>query len=114
MKTQKSVPYFTTICVTVIIIFIALLTFNSYNESRQTITIPKERVMVMITAEQNQTSAIDKAVDIVGEAVIAQCGWSEQKLQNGEYDPYAKMEVWVKQEKVEAQAEVQKSVCPEK
>jgi hypothetical protein len=114
METQKPVPYFITGCIIIIAIFIGLLTFNSYHDGNQKITIPKERIVVMITAEQNQSSAIDKAVDTVGEAVIAQCGWSEQKLQNGDYDQYAKMNVWVTKEKVEAQAEVQKSVCPEK
>ena len=113
MQTQQPIPYFMTICVTILVIFISLLTFKSWHES-QTIMIPEHPVVVLRNTEMNRSLAQAVAIGLVKEAVMTQCQWNEQKLLNGYYDEYAKMSVVVTKEKVEAQAEVQKSVCPEK
>ncbi len=86
---------------------------NSLPVLTNQMVVPDQPYGVAITPQKNFNSAMNEIIDRVGEATLQKCQWSEEKLQAGGYDSFAKMHIWKYNGIAYGQTVVDKSVCPD-
>lgn len=90
---------------------------NPVTAGKNEIVVPEQPISVAIAGKKDEvaaTTAMKEAIIKAGEAVETQCVWNEKKLENGGYDKFVTMNVWILSETVYSQVTVDKSVCPDK